>query len=171
MNIDRLIKVDADWSTRLSLIDGPDWLRRMAVLLAHSGDSWFWLAGLVIIYLVGNEFWKSWSLLLGAAIIALAGIVLVIKFTFRRRRPEGEWGAIYRKTDPHSFPSGHAARSALIAVLSLAWGPAWLALILTLWAPLVSIARVALGVHFLSDVIVGALIGIGAGLLASPLTL
>jgi undecaprenyl-diphosphatase len=167
--LDRVLVADATWSSRLSLANRPGWLRTMAALLAHSGDSWFWLAGLVIIYLVGDAFWKSWSLMLGAAIIALAGTVLVIKFTFRRRRPEGEWGAIYRKTDPHSFPSGHAARSALIAVLSLAWGPPWLALVLVIWAPLVSIARVALGVHFLSDVVAGALIGIGAGFLAASL--
>ena len=167
--IDRLLKLDADWSTRLSLSGRPSWLRSLAALLAHSGDSWFWLAGLVVLYLAGDAFWKSWSLLLGTAIIVLAGIILVIKFTFRRRRPEGEWGAIYRKTDPHSFPSGHAARSALIAVVSLAWGPPWLAFLMVIWAPLVSIARVALGVHFLSDVIVGALIGIVAGLLASSI--
>ncbi len=41
-------------------------------------------------------------------LFALAVIVLAIKFSIRRRRPEGEWGAMYRKTDPHSFPSGHA---------------------------------------------------------------
>ena len=169
MKIDRLLQIDAFWTSRLSLSDRPGWLRWLAALLAHSGDSWFWLAGLLTVYLVGDAYWKSWSLLLGAAIIALAGIVLVIKFTFRRRRPESDWGEIYRKTDPHSFPSGHAARSALIATLSLAWGPIWLGLLLVIWAPMVSIARVALGVHFLSDVLVGTLIGIGAGLLASPL--
>ena len=50
----------------------------------------------------------------------LAALVLVLKFLIRRRRPEGEWGGIYRQTDPHSFPSGHAARSVLIAVLAVA---------------------------------------------------
>jgi undecaprenyl-diphosphatase len=57
----------------------------------------------------------------------------------------------------------------LIAVLILAWGPAWLEIPLLIWAPLVSLARVALGVHFLSDVIAGGLIGIAAGLLTASI--
>ena len=100
------------------------------------------------------------------SIIVLAAIVLTIKFTIRRRRPEGEWGAMYRTTDPHSFPSGHAARAILIAVLALGLGPWWLALILCLWAPLVSLARVAMGVHYLSDVVAGAVLGALAGIVA-----
>ena len=96
----------------------------------------------------------------------LAVIVLAIKFTIRRRRPEGEWGAFYRSTDPHSFPSGHAARVVLIAVLALGLGPWWLALVLCIWAPLVALARVAMGVHYLSDVVAGALVGAVAGLIA-----
>jgi undecaprenyl-diphosphatase len=98
-------------------------------------------------------------------IIVLATIVTVIKFSIRRRRPEGEWGAIYRNTDPHSFPSGHAARAALLAVLSLVWGPSWLGALLLIWAPFVSLARVAMGLHYLSDVIVGATMGVIIGLL------
>lgn len=164
--VDRVLITDALWSSRLSLANRPIWLKSLAALLAHSGDSWFILAGLLAVFIGGDAFWKSWALRMAIVIIAMAGIVLGIKFTFRRPRPTGEWGAIYRKTDPHSFPSGHAARSALMAVLILAWGPTWLEIPLLVWAPLVSIARVALGVHFLSDVVVGALVGIGAGLLA-----
>jgi len=78
----------------------------------------------------------------------------------RRRRPEGEWGQIYRITDPHSFPSGHAARAFALAILALGLGPVWLACLLVFWAPLVGLARVILGVHYLSDVVVGFLIGI-----------
>jgi len=99
-------------------------------------------------------------------ILVLALIVTALKFSIRRRRPEGEWGAIYRSTDPHSFPSGHAARAALLAVSSLVWGPSWLGALLVLWAPIVSLARVAMGLHYLSDVIAGATLGVTTGLLA-----
>ena len=64
------------------------------------------------------------------AIVGLAVLVMAIKFTIRRRRPDGEWGGLYRSTDPHSFPSGHAARAVLIAVLAIGLGPAWLAILL-----------------------------------------
>jgi undecaprenyl-diphosphatase len=98
-----------------------------------------------------------------ASIVALAVLVLAVKFTIRRRRPEGEWGAIYRTTDPHTFPSGHAARAILIAVLALGLGPAWLAVLLCIWAPLVALARVAMGLHFVSDILAGAILGAIAG--------
>lgn len=90
----------------------------------------------------------------------LAALVLGIKFIVRRRRPEGDWGSIYRNTDPHSFPSGHAARAFLIAVVGAALGPTWLGILLWIWAPSVALARVAMGVHYVSDILAGAILGI-----------
>jgi undecaprenyl-diphosphatase len=160
---DQLLALDARLSTRMRVAERPGPLRTFAAILAHSGDSWFWAAGLVLLWWLGDLFWRQWALTLLLSIGALAVIVLAIKFTIRRRRPEGEWGAIYRSSDPHSFPSGHAARALLIAVLALGMGPVWLAVLLCLWAPVVSLARVAMGVHYLSDVIAGALLGAIAG--------
>jgi undecaprenyl-diphosphatase len=91
-------------------------------------------------------------------------LVMAIKFTVRRRRPEGEWGSIYRNTDPHSFPSGHAARTAMLAILSISVGPPWFGVLLVVWAPLVSLARVAMGLHYFSDVVVGVALGVVMGL-------
>ena len=81
----------------------------------------------------------------------------------------GEWGKIYRNTDPHSFPSGHAARAFLIATIAAGLGPAWLAVVLWIWAPLVALARVAMGVHYLSDIMAGAVFGGLVALIALPL--
>jgi len=94
-----------------------------------------------------------------------AGFFTIIKFVIRRKRPDGDWGDIYRSTDPHSFPSGHAARMLLIAVMSWGIAPLWFAVLLTIWAPLVCIARVMTGVHYLSDVVAGGVIGILSGFL------
>ncbi|NCP86102.1 MAG: hypothetical protein CO094_03330 [Anaerolineae bacterium CG_4_9_14_3_um_filter_57_17] len=162
----RLLKADADASYRLRVAEKPGRLRTVAVLFAHSGDSWFWGAALIILWLLGDSFWKRWAFYELFWISALAALVMALKFSIRRRRPEGEWGKIYRNTDPHSFPSGHAARAFLIAFLAGALGPGGLALALWIWAPLVSLARVAMGVHYLSDVIAGALVGWLIGWLA-----
>ncbi len=99
----------------------------------------------------------------------MAVMVILLKFSIRRPRPEGEWGKIYRITDPHSFPSGHAARSAALAVMGLAIGPPWFGLTLALWAPWVGLSRVALGVHYLSDVVAGWLVGAVMGVVALAL--
>lgn len=155
----RWLELDATWTRRLRLAERPGLRRSLAILLAHSGDSWFWGLGLGLVYWLGSEAWRQRAVFLFFSILGLAALVLVIKFTVRRRRPPGEWGAIYRRTDPHSFPSGHAARAALLAVLSLGIGPAWFAGLLLVWAPLVMLARVAMGVHYLSDIVAGALLG------------
>jgi undecaprenyl-diphosphatase len=148
----------------------PGWLRSIAIFFAHSGDSWFWGAALILLFFFGSVHWKEWSAVLFMSIALLAVIVLAFKFSVRRKRPEGKWGSIYRNTDPHSFPSGHAARAFLIAVLALGLGPLWLAVILCLWAPLVSLARVAMGVHYLSDVAAGALLGAAMGFVCLELS-
>ncbi len=122
------------------------------------------MAGLALLWWLGNPFWRPWALTVLFAIIGLAVLVLAIKFTIRRRRPEGEWGAWYRATDPHSFPSGHAARAVLIATLAIGMGPGWLAILLCVWAPLVALARVAMGVHYLSDIVAGGVLGAIAGI-------
>ncbi len=156
------LEKDAQLSARLRIED-PGLLRKLAIFFGHSGDSWFWGIGLALVIWLGDAQWKqvAWALLLGIALTAI--VVLIIKFSVRRSRPAGEWGQIYRKADPHSFPSGHAARAAMLAVLGLALGPAWFGALLLVWAPLVGLARVATGLHFVSDVLVGWLLGILMG--------
>lgn len=163
MNFQKLLDLDARWSKKLRVAESPGSLRTAAMLFAHSGNSWFWGVGILLVWFVGNPFWKSQAFMLGASVIITAVLVLAIKFSVKRRRPEGEWGGIYRHTDPHSFPSGHAACSFMLASMAVFLGPPWFAIILVIWAPLVGLARVAMGVHFVSDVIAGALLGIFMG--------
>ena len=158
--ITNLIQADEVLSHKLRIAEKPGLFRTTAMFFAHSGDSWFWALGLAILWYFGNEQWKRWAFYELAFICLLVVLIMSLKFTIRRKRPEGEWGAIYRNTDPHSFPSGHAARAFLIAVVCVILGPSWLALVLLIWAPLVTLSRVLMGVHYLSDVVVGALIGI-----------
>ena len=162
--ISRLLEADAHWSARLRLAERHAVVRPAAILLAHSGDSWFWGPGLLAAWLLGGPAWKYRAVWLVAGIAVTAVIVQGLKWGIRRERPQGEWGRFYRKTDPHSFPSGHAARVAMLAVLGLALGPDWFALALLIWAPLVAWSRVAMGVHYLSDIAAGLLLGLGIGL-------
>jgi undecaprenyl-diphosphatase len=166
VNLKHILELDARLSARMRVAERPGLLRTLCVFFAHSGDSWFWWGGLALLAWLGNTFWRPRALTVLVSIIALAVIVLAIKFTIRRRRPDGEWGGLYRSTDPHSFPSGHAARAVLIAVLAIGLGPAWLAVVLCIWAPLVALARVAMGVHYISDIVAGGILGVIAGIVA-----
>jgi len=159
-----LLTIDEAYTCRLRVAEKPGVLRDLAILFAHSGDSWIWLPGLALLGWFGPSGWRERCVWMIVGIVITALIVFSIKLTVRRRRPEGEWGGIYRLTDPHSFPSGHAARAVMLAVLGFGLGPAWFGLVLLVWAPLVVLARVAMGVHYLSDVLAGTLLGLAIGL-------
>jgi undecaprenyl-diphosphatase len=165
MSFRSLLELDARLSDRLRVAEKPGFLRNLAAFFAHSGDSWFWAAAIIILWFFSNSAWKQWEVVEFFGMLGLAGVVQAIKLLVRRERPQGKWGGIYRSTDPHSFPSGHAARAFLIAVVGTALAPPWLAIVLWVWAPLVSLARVAMGVHYLSDIVAGGILGSIIGLI------
>jgi undecaprenyl-diphosphatase len=161
----RLLQLDARLTERLSIAAEPGARRRLAAFLGHTGDSWYIGVVMLLLYLFAPAFWKTRAVAFVAAILITAVVVIAIKTLFRRQRPVGEWGQIYRKTDPHSFPSGHAARAVMMAMLAIGMGPAWLGWALLFWAPLVGFARIATGLHYVSDVVAGWLVGLMMGVL------
>ncbi|MBN1266444.1 MAG: phosphatase PAP2 family protein [Anaerolineales bacterium] len=160
MNLRRILEKDAALSCALQLRSRSFPMYPAAVFFAHAGDSWFCLLVLLLIYIFAGPVWKVRTGTMGIVVFELALMVVVLKLLFKRRRPPGEWGQIYRSTDPHSFPSGHAARTFLLATLAVSFGPPWLAVVLWIWAPLVSLSRIALGVHYVSDIVAGIALGI-----------
>lgn len=140
----------------------PRWL---FAALARSGDSYVFFLLAAAVWQWGDKFnpaVPSLAVFVLLAILFTAFIVLFIKWVVQRERPAGDWGGIYRSHDPYSFPSGHASRAGLLAVLSLG-GPLWLALPVCCWALLVSLARIVMGVHYPSDVLAGFLLGMVLG--------
>ena len=142
-------------------------------ILSHSGDSWYWCAGLFVIWIFSEGEAQRVTAFWGLAIAGTAVLVFLIKKGFKRERPAGEWGGIYRKQDPHSFPSGHAVRAGLI--ICLAWqtfGTPWL-FVFILWGVVMTLSRVVMGVHYFSDIVAGILLGLAIGTLVvvlQPLT-
>jgi membrane-associated phospholipid phosphatase len=167
----RLSKLDIITSQILHIPDPDNLPGKAAAVLAHSADSWFWLAGLAVLWLLGPADWRTDILVMIVSIMITAGFVLVLKFTIQRPRPQGEWGEIYRKSDPHSFPSGHAARAALLTTLIFLFGHFGLGILFLIWTLLVSISRIALGVHYLSDILTGGLVGFLSGLIFRALSI
>jgi undecaprenyl-diphosphatase len=160
----QLSKLDRYASQILRIPDHNSIAGKTAAVLAHSADSWFWLAGLAVLWFLIPAAWQIEILVMIVSIVITAGFVLGLKFTIQRPRPQGEWGEIYRKSDPHSFPSGHAARAALLTTLVFLFGHFGLGILFLIWTLLVSISRIALGVHYFSDILAGGLVGIFSGL-------
>ena len=120
----------------------------------------------------GNPRWKlaSASGLIAAA-VALA-VNQVISHLWDRPRPFVEHPALThalaaRTTDP-SFPSDHAAAAFAIAFAVFAFSRR-AGIVFLVGAALIGLSRVALGMHYPSDVLAGALIGFGAATLVTTL--
>lgn len=169
MSLKSFLQLDEKITDAIRLKDLSHRFKPLASFFAHSGDSWFIEVALFVLWLFSKDKWHQMLAWMAGCVIVLAVLVLAIKFLIRRRRPEGDWGAIYRNTDPHSFPSGHAARTAMLAVLAFAFGPVWLGCLFIAWALLVSLARVWMGVHYLSDILAGILLGVLFALATLPL--
>lgn len=99
-----------------------------------------------------------------AGVIARAGVVEFIRWILPRSRPFFEDGVrlLVDRINQPAFPSGHAAFSfALSAVVYFYNKKAGLVFFLASF--LISVARVFTGLHWPSDILVGALVGIICG--------
>lgn len=155
----------AQWDAHLALalqrpVARSPWVRHFALVLAHSGDGWFWFPGLALAAWWGRDTVRAALVHTLFILLAVAVVVTALKHLVRRSRPQSPWGTIYRKTDPHSFPSGHAARGAALMVLAWTYLPSPWAALATLWALGLAWSRAAIGVHYPSDVLAGVLLGI-----------
>lgn len=92
---------------------------------------------------------------------------LIIKPLFKRDRPWitlDDFDPLIFEDDPNSFPSGHtgAAFSVAMAVMKT-FTRRWCKFVSMVMATLMGFSRMYVGVHFLSDVTVGAVIGVISG--------
>lgn len=146
-------------------------LHRAAALITRSGDALPLLLIIAVLLIFGDAGWRMRAIIMLAADTIVFLTVQAVKFIIRRPRPEGDWGGDYRRVDPHSFPSGHAARGGAYAAAGLILGPGWLILLLGIWGVCVSVSRVVVGVHYLSDTVAGFLTGFSIALVLAVVVL
>ncbi len=122
------------------------------------------LIGLSVLALRG---WRS-ALFAIAAFSVSALAVQLVKHVLGRARPEDLMVA----ADYGSFPSGHTANAATIAVvLWLLFPHVIIAVLGVSWTVLMGLSRTILAAHWASDVVAGALLGMAAVLLLAALML
>ena len=153
--------------TRVDSRAPPLW----SVILGHSADTITVIALLLLVVSSYTGMPRRVALSTLFATLVLGVLVALVKRIFRRERPPGEWGKIYRRTDPYAFPSGHAARVGMLAVVAWQAGPAVLAVSLSVWSLAVCASRLALGVHRRIDILCGLGLGVAFGLLWTILSI
>lgn len=139
----------------------PLWVRFAMRGASWAGDGWFWGAlGLAVMLLGDARRFRA----IAAGFLASGtglGIYLNLKKIIGRKRPclvdPHHWAQIL-PPDQYSFPSGHTiAAFAITTALGLFY-PSLFSVLLPC-AVLIGISRIVLGMHFLSDVLAGALMG------------
>ncbi|MFP4138143.1 MAG: phosphatase PAP2 family protein [Halomonas sp.] len=139
------------------------WLATLR-LASGLGDWPAWVALIAAQPLLQPE--RGWPLLLQYSVTALVaiGAYRLLKTRLCRERPFITFvGNVSREAparDRYSFPSGHTMHAVMFLVLTATHLP-WLAPWLVPLVVLIALSRVALGLHYASDVLAGALLGLG----------
>ena len=136
------------------------WLRTALGALTHLGSGAVWITVYaLLLVLFHDQFSQLILALILAEVIGLLTII-ILRYMTKRKRPIIHYK--YFSLTPwnrYSFPSHHALRSFIIAVIVGTDFPGLL-LFLLVMAASVSFSRIYLLKHYLSDVLVGVLLGI-----------
>ena len=161
------MSIDVSLSTRVFKTTKESWvLKHLAVFLA---DDLIWLM-IGIVY--GLLLWDGAALVarpimtalyLGASLFVPWLLTFLISHFVQRPRPYQVTGVkpiMKPFIETSSFPSSHATFvfALLVVVVTMSWW--W---IVAIGAVLVAVGRVAVGVHYVSDVVTGALVGLIVG--------
>ena len=150
---------------RMNRWRAPRWIRLWMILATRMGDGWLWYGLGVMLLIYGGP--QRFSAVGAAGAAGIVGILVfkTLKKLSHRPRPcqlEPHCWSRVLPPDQFSFPSGHTMSAFSIAlVVSYFYPP--LEGTLFFLALSIAVSRIVLGMHFLSDVLAGAVLGVMLG--------
>ncbi|PSW15122.1 phosphatase PAP2 family protein [Photobacterium sanctipauli] len=131
---------------------------RLSRAVSHTGDGHLYVVFALLVWGLDSQ---QGGQVLKMGLLAFAielPLYLLLKNSFKRDRPQS-FPSFIKPSDKYSLPSGHTAAAFVMASLITAFYPdtAWF---IWPWAVAIGLSRVLLGVHYLSDIFVGALLGV-----------
>jgi undecaprenyl-diphosphatase len=146
---------------RVNRWSAPRWVRLWMICATRGGDGWLWYALLGVVLLFGDA---NRFAAVGAGMVAAGSgiaVFLSLKRLTGRKRPcqiEPHCWATLLPPDKFSFPSGHTITAFAVATPVALFYPS-LAVGVLFCAFSIAASRILLGMHFLSDVLAGAVVG------------
>jgi len=129
--------------------------------ISKSGDGYMQLLIPLCCLFISPELGQQFFVVALLAFAVERPIYYILKNCLKRRRPPEvvpDFTSIVNASDKFSFPSGHTMAAFCLAGLSVMFfGVA--AAPLYVWALMVAISRIILGVHFPTDTVAGAILG------------
>jgi undecaprenyl-diphosphatase len=129
--------------------------------ISRLGNGIFWYVLMMVMLAVQGN--RAWPVVLQMIFAGLSGTAIYawLKKKTIRPRPHCQFGSIHcllAPLDRFSFPSGHTLHATAFTLVAIAYYPllAWLLIPFTL---LVALSRMVLGLHYLTDVLAGFLLG------------
>jgi undecaprenyl-diphosphatase len=164
--LNRMAAREHAWLERLNGVRLPDWEVGLLRLASRLGDGVFWYG--LMLALIAWYGLAALPAVLHMTVSGLAGTLIYkwLKGATERPRPYQVCPTICCLTAPldrFSFPSGHTLHAVVFSLVATAYYPVlgWLVWPFTV---LVALSRLVLGLHYVSDVLVGAVLG---GLIAA----
>lgn len=175
-----MVEWDEDASLRLySWLSSVPLVRKAFKVFSQLGSTPFWCVVMGALYIPGvvarfffPPQFRSTALTLMhlglaafSAFVTIQVVVLPVKYSVKRQRPfqrhEGvTMGDFSLQIRTWSFPSGHCVMWVAVGgVLSLALNSGALMFLVISLLPVIAISRVALGVHYVLDVVAGVAFG------------
>lgn len=147
-------------------------LDRLMVIITTLGEGGIIFIAVGLALLCTKKYRKAGVAILVALLVMEVGNNLILKTLFARPRPfnldvtqYAWWHEIYKfpelvkRPTSYSFPSGHTS-SAFAAGIALLWYNKKFGIPLTVFAAVMGFTRIYVEVHYCTDVLFGALVGI-----------
>jgi membrane-associated phospholipid phosphatase len=152
-----------------------EWMQQFSNAFLDAFFSFWTMFGedLIIIAIMGFVYWcynKKAGEYLGLSVFVSLVLNSVIKVLVQRPRPFQVDDQIVNlrpaTSGGYAFPSGHTQGASSVFGSVAVWvKKRWVSIVAAIIVVMVALSRMYLGVHYLSDVIVGGILGIGIGLL------
>ncbi len=147
-----------------------NWLDDSAVFFAKYFEYFLILCLFLFLVIRFKKYWRMVVEAFIAAILARLVIVDFIRWLWPRSRPfiENNINLLLNYPNEASFPSGHAAFYFAIATIVFFYNKK-AGVLFYLAAFLISLSRVFVGIHWPSDILAGAIVGIFSGWLINKI--
>ena len=152
---------DLNWAQRIHRAARYEALVKVLVVVSRIGDGAFWYVLIAALALLGGTHGRDVAMQMLLAGMLNLPLYFWLKRAIGRPRPFTQCADIHacaQALDRFSFPSGHTLHAVAFLIICTWYFPL-AAVALVPLVLLIAVSRVALGLHYPSDVIAGAVLG------------